>query len=220
MRGTEKKSHTTNRAKPPPITYILMSLAILSLFYPFSHQELIIWAMILLWLGLISLLFTRPSSLPEVKSLIELAHKHQNKAQYPQAERYFCQAIYLLVSQKEFSKASELFEEYFMRYRRIFSPRIQLELCRHLSQRGKYLLSARALEILIKDWDKVYNSHQKSLLEQAYLYLARIYGEKLDLPSLAIDLYFAFLKKFPRSPYRETALYQLQILDQKYKLAV
>jgi len=197
-----------------------MSLAILSLFYPFSHQELMILAMIMLWLGLISLLIARPSSFPQVKNLIKLAHTYQAKAQYPQAERYFCQAIYLLVSQKEFAKASELFEEYFMRYRKIFSPRIQLELCRQLSQRGKYLLSARALELLIKDWDKVYKHHQKLLLEQAYLYLARLYGEKLDLPSLAIDLYFAFLKRFPKSPYRETALYQLQILDQKYKLAV
>lgn len=154
-----------------------------------------------------------------VEDLVRLAKFESGLGQNIKAERYYCRAIFRLVSAGDVSRGAALFEEYFMLCRRVFAPRIQLELCRELCREEKYLMAARSLEKLIEIWPRQFHHCDPKWLEQAYLRLARIYSESLGLPARASDCYFALLDKFPRSAFRETALFQLQVLDQTRRMA-
>ncbi len=185
------------------------------------------WGIILLlsitWFLALYLILSPSSSAPSsfsTEQLLARARKSLQQGNIFLGERYYCQVIYRLYHQGQLDQASEIFEEYFRAYKRVFSPRIQLELCKKLSQKGKYLISARALEGLIQEWEQLFKHHSPQYLERAYLHLARIYGEKLNLPTLAIERYFQFLERFPNSPWRETAIFQLQLLDQKLSPAL
>jgi len=215
-----------NRAETSHKIYALFFLALLSslYLYPFAGQsELWFLAAALLAIFLVSLCIkpeAKSGRLYSVEELVRQGREAGQKGDEIKSEKYYCQAIFRLVNGGKMAQAAGLFEEYFMRYRRVFAPRMQLELARELCRKGKYLLAARSLQRLIQDWPRVYRHSDRHFLEQAYLHLARIYAEKLDLPALAADCYFAFLDKFPQSAHRDTALYQLQLLDGKQKIAV
>jgi len=215
-RRSEKKSRTLEE--------ITLALLALLCFYPFNEESRLLFAGGTLFMVLLILLFTSPHGRPEkvltIEELVRHAKGEANLGHEFQAEKYYCQAIYRLLISGRKMEAASIFEQYFIRYRRVFAPRIQLEICRELCQSGKYLTAARALEKLIEDWTGSYRHSDRKFLEQAYLHLARIYAEKLELPALAAGCYFVFLDQFPRSVYRETALYQLQLLDQEVRLAV
>jgi hypothetical protein len=213
---SEKKSRTLEE--------IALALLALMCFYPFTEENHLLFAGAALFMVLLILAVTSPHGRPEkvlsIEELVKHAQGEANLGHEILAEKYYCQAIYRLLISDRKMEAAGIFEQYFVRYRRVFAPRIQLEICRELCQSGKYLTAARALEKVIEDWTGSYRHSDRKFLEQAYLHLARIYAEKLELPALAAGCYFAFLDQFPRSAYRETALYQLQVLDQEVRLAV
>ena len=213
-RGSEKKSRTFEE--------IALALLALMCFYPFNEESHVVFAGAVLFMVLVLLLFSprrRPEKVLTIEELVNHAREETSLDHEFQAERYYCQAIYRLLISGRRLEAAGVFEQYFISYHRVFAPRIQLEICRELCQSGRYLTAARALEKLIEDWSGIYRHLDRKFLEQAYLHLARIYAEKLKLPALATGCYFAFLEKFPKSVYRDTALYQLQVMDEETRLA-
>jgi tetratricopeptide (TPR) repeat protein len=215
-----------NRADSSHKIYVLFLLVILPAlyFFPFAgHSELCFLAAALLAIFLVSLCIkpeAKSGRLYSVEELVRHGREAGRQGDGVRAEQCYCQAIFRLVNAGKMARAAELFEEFFMRYRRVFAPRMQLELARELCLQGKYLLAARSLQKLVQDWPQVFRHSDRHFLEQAYLHLARIYAEKLGLPALAADCYFEFLDRFPKSAHRETALYQLQLLDGKQKIAL
>ena len=203
---------------------MFLPLLAAAVFYPLDEK------LSLVFIGLIvlSMLLTaaisgqaeKPQTVLSIENLVHLAQFSAGLGQSEKAQRYYCRAIYRMVSAGDVDKAAGLFEEYFMFCRRVFAPRIQLEICRELCRVGKNLMAARSLEKLIAEWPRQFHHCDPKLLEQAYVHLARIYAEKLELPDLASHCYFDLLEKFPRSAYRETALFQLQVLDLGIRLAI
>jgi len=193
-------------------------------FYPFKDRSALVYFGLAVAIALLVVFLTNPSKRPEkvlsIEELIRLAQAELVQGRSFQAEKHYCQAIYRLIMAGKTDQAAKFFEEYFMRFRKVFAPRLQLEICRSLCQSGKYLLATRSLEKLIADWPLVYRHSDPRFLEQAYLHLARIYAEKLDLPALAVNCYFDFLDRFPHSIYRDTALYQVQVLEPQARAAV
>ncbi len=149
-----------------------------------------------------------------------LARELYRQGDVRSAQIYYCRAIYGYFEAHRLKEATFVFKEYFARYHKIFSPKLQLIICQKLCVQGEYLLASRALEKLIDEWERSFSHHHPKYLQQAYLHLARIYAEKLKLPILAQEKYFQFLERFPKSAWRETALFQLQLLDQKLSQAV
>jgi len=203
---------------------IFLPLLVVAGFCPLDEKlSLVLFGLIVL-IMLLAAVFTRQAEKPQaalsIENLVHLAQFSAGMGQCDKAQRYYCRAIYRMVSTGDVDKAAGLFEEYFIYCRRVFAPRIQLEICRELCRVGKNLMAARSLEKLIKEWPRQFHHCDPRLLEQAYVHLARIYAEKLELPDLASHCYFDLLEKFPRSAYRETALFQLQVLDLGIRLAV
>jgi hypothetical protein len=199
--------------------FILLMLVVSPLVL--ALPERVFWGLVVAALGLLMIFFafsmgSRPTELtPTTEDLVRMARRAAEAKQEFAAETYYCRAIYRWVSSGRLGAASGLFEEYFGRYQKVFAPRIQLELCRELCVNGKYRLAAKSLEKLIGEWSSRGHRNQR-FLEQAYLRLARIYAEQLGQPGKAVDCYFTLLDKFPATAYRETALYQLQVLDLYY----
>jgi len=201
--------------------YTILGLACLLGFlsYAFPDAERMIFLFCLALLLAIFLILS-PGSKPKETLLspeqyLARARRLFQEGKFISAEKNYSQAIYHFYQRGLLERAGSVFEEYFRGYQRVFAPKIQLHLCQQLCKKGKYLLSAQALETLIQEWEQLFKHHSPRYLEQAYLHLARIYGEKLDLPTLAIDRYFEFLERFPNSPWRETAIFQIQLLDEK-----
>jgi hypothetical protein len=223
---TKEKSYRRGRRRSPRRAALRKLAAIFLIsfiyFFPFTEESAVVFLVAALFtLGLLLLFSGSPETVGRkedekiysTEELIKLAQAAANAGSNLRAEKYFCKAIYRLNVSNRQADAARLFEEYFMRYRKVFAPRIQMEICRELCRSGKYLLAARSLEKMIGDWPSLYRHLDLRLLEQAYLHLARIYAEKLNLPALAINIYFAFLEIFPQSEHRDTVLYQLQLLD-------
>jgi hypothetical protein len=218
--GDEARNRPGNvgNALKQRIWHAALILLILSAgFFPLDEKAAaFITSLIALAVLLLSAL-TRPGASPQkaisVDNLIHLARFYAQSGQTEKAEKYYCRAIFRLERGGEMARAAGLFEEYFLFCRRVFAPRLQLELCRELCREGKDLVAARALSKLIEEWPRMFYRSDPRLLEQAYIHLARIYCEKLELPGLASDCYFALLERFPRTRYRETALFQVQVLD-------
>jgi len=191
-------------------------------FYPFSEADkLAVSASAVVVIFLLALFLARR---PELRSLrtpeemVRMARAASRLKDSAAAERYYCSAVMRLFNAGRRQQALDLFEEYFQRYKKVFNARIQLEICRELCANARYLVAARALEKLIED--PGVRRGNRELLEKAYLQLARVYADKLRLPGLASERYFALLDKFPRSVFRDTAIYQLQLLEQKERARI
>ena len=223
--GTRYRPGNRNLAlKKKLYNIIILALLVVAVFYPLDEKLSLVFTGLIVLIMLLTAVFTgqaeKPQAVLSIENLVHLAQFSAGLGQSEKAERYYCRAIYRMVSAGDVHKAAGLFEEYFMFCRRVFAPRIQLEICRELCRVGKNLMAARSFEKLIEEWPRQFHHCDPKLLEQAYVHLARIYAEKMELPDLASHCYFDLLEKFPRSAYRETALFQLQVLDIGIRLAV
>jgi len=109
---------------------------------------------------------------------------------------HYEKAIKLLLT-KDPEKAVEVFIEYWRKYLSVLEPRYQVRLSLLINKKIDIDLSARTLQRLI-DGDHPLDLH----LEQAYLNLARIYGQQLRRDDLARYVCERFLQRFPESTHR------------------
>lgn len=159
--------------------------------------------------------FKRDKNNLELRSqeLLELARRHSRFRLSEEGGRYYSRAVESLFKRGEIDKCLDVFSEYFDLYERVFEPRFQLKLCQELFRRGHYELSARALEILIENWDVVAGGLELLWKEKAYLRLGRILAEKLECLDYARHLFCQFLRQFPNSRFREQVEYQLMAIE-------
>jgi hypothetical protein len=92
----------------------------------------------------------------------------------------------------------EAFIEFWNKYLNVLESKYQLRLSRLLNKSLYFDLSAHTLQALID------SNHSLDLyMEEAYLYLAKIYETQLERKDLAHYVYDKFLEKFPKSKHRE-----------------
>jgi hypothetical protein len=92
----------------------------------------------------------------------------------------------------------EAFIEYSKKYLSVLDAHHQLRLSLLLNRNHHIDLSAHTLQSLIDSTLPLNPS-----MEQAYLYLAKIYGEQLNRNDLARHVYERFIQKFPGSEHSE-----------------
>ncbi|NWF92470.1 MAG: rhomboid family intramembrane serine protease [Syntrophaceae bacterium] len=103
-----------------------------------------------------------------------------------------------LLLEKDPKRAMEAFIEFWNKYLTVLEAKHQLKLSRLLNKNLHFDLSAHTLEALIES-----NQPPDLHMEQAHLYLAKIYEAQLERKDLARYVYERFLDKFPRSEHRE-----------------
>jgi hypothetical protein len=80
-------------------------------------------------------------------------------------------------------------------------PEVQMSLARRLVHDRRFDFCAKTLEVLIQDFPG-----EGPFMEKAFLMLARLYGQKLDAPRKAANVYEQFFRTFPQSQWREVVL--------------
>lgn len=126
-----------------------------------------------------------------------------------EAKEHYEKAIRLLV-RKDPQRAADVFMEYWGKYLSVLEPETQLLLNRQLNRNGYFDFSAKTLEILIRDY-----RDQDRFLGEAFLMLARLYGQKLRAPQRAANVYEQFLETFPQSPLRDVVQREYEELIKK-----
>jgi len=141
-----------------------------------------------------TLLKTDPDK-PEIR--LKLARVKSQFRASADGKAHYEQSIKLLL-EKDPKKAMEAFIEFWNKYFTVLEPRYQLKLSRLLNKSLHFDLSAHTLQSLIEK-----DPPPDLYLEEAYLFLAKIYEAQLDRKDLARHVYEKFLEKFPRSRHRE-----------------
>jgi tetratricopeptide (TPR) repeat protein len=119
-----------------------------------------------------------------------LRASEEGKAHYEKSIR--------LLLEKDPQRAMEAFIEFWNKYLTVLEPKVQLRLSRLLNKSLYYDLSAHSLQALID------SNHPPDLyMEEAFLYLAKIYETQLERRDIARSVYDRFLEKFPESKHRE-----------------
>jgi len=109
-------------------------------------------------------------------------------------------------------KAAEVFVDYWRKYLTVMEPRYQASLSRLINKYVDSDLSAKTLQALIES-----NQPLDLHMEQAYLDLAKIYGQ-LGRDELAHHVYSRFLQKFPQSRHRAFAEKKLYVISEETAL--
>lgn len=141
-----------------------------------------------------TLLKTDPDK-PEIR--LKLARVKSQFRASADGKAHYEQSIKLLL-EKNPQKAMEAFIEFWNKYFAVLEPRYQLKLSRLLNKNLHFDLSAHTLQRLIDG-----NPTPDFYLEDAYLFLAKVYEAQLDRKDLAHHVYEKFLDKFPRSKHKE-----------------
>jgi membrane associated rhomboid family serine protease len=113
-----------------------------------------------------------------------------------EGKEHYEKAIKFLI-EKTPEKAAEVFMEYWKKYLSVLEPRYQVRLSLLLNKNFNVDLAAETLQILIDSSQSL-----DIYMEQAYLNLAKIYGQQLSRRDLARYVYEKFLQKFPKSEHR------------------
>jgi membrane associated rhomboid family serine protease len=141
-----------------------------------------------------TLLKTDPA-IPEVR--LKLARVKSRFRASAEGKDHYEKSIKLLL-EKDPKKAMEAFIEFWNKYFTVLEPRYQLKLSRLLNKSLHFDLSAHTLQALIEG-----DPPPDLYMEEAYLFLAKIYEAQLERRDLARHIYQKFLEKFPRSRHRE-----------------
>jgi membrane associated rhomboid family serine protease len=140
------------------------------------------------------------ASEPEDPNLhLGLARAKSRMRETLEGKEHYEKAIRVLVG-KDPGRACEIFLEYWGKYLTVLEPETQLPIVRHLIHNGHFDFCAKTLEVLIHD-----HRAGNPSFEKAFLMLARLYGQKLDVPQKAASVYEQFLKTFPHSQWKGTA---------------
>lgn len=113
-----------------------------------------------------------------------------------EGKEHYEKAIKLLIG-KAPEKAAEVFVEYWKKYLSILEPRFQVRLSLLINKNFNVDLAAKTLQILIESSQPL-----DIYMEQAYLNLAKIYGQQLGRKDLARYVFEKFLQKFPKSEHK------------------
>jgi tetratricopeptide (TPR) repeat protein len=114
----------------------------------------------------------------------------------PEGKEHYEKAIRLLL-EKAPEKVAEVFVEYWKKYLSILEPRYQVRISLLLIKNSNVDLAAKTLQQLIDS-----NHNSDIYIEQAYLNLAKIYGQQLGRKDLAGYVCEKFLEKFQNSERR------------------
>jgi len=126
------------------------------------------------------------------------------------AKDHYERAIRLL-ARKDPGKAAEIYLEYWGKYLSVMEPEVQMSLARRLVHDGRFDFCAKTLEVLIQDFPG-----DGPFMEKAFLTLARLYGQKLDAPRKAANVYEQFFKTFPHSPWIGVAQREYEEIKRKW----
>jgi tetratricopeptide (TPR) repeat protein len=141
-----------------------------------------------------ALLKTDPDN-PEMH--LKLARVKSRFRPSAEGKAHYEKSIQILL-EKEPKKAMEAFIEFWNKYLTVLEAKYQLRLSRLLNKNLHFDLSAYTLEALIES-----NQPLDLYMEEAYLYLAKIYEAQLERRDLARYVYEKFLDKFPKSKHKE-----------------
>lgn len=141
-----------------------------------------------------TLLKTDPDN-PEMH--LKLARAKSRTTASAEGKAHYEKSIKLFI-EKDPKKAMEAFIEFWNRYFSVLEPKYQLRMSRLLNKNLYFDLSAQTLQSLIGS-----GLPPDLYMEEAYLFLAKIYETQLERNDLARHVYDQFLEKYPGSKHRE-----------------
>ncbi len=140
-----------------------------------------------------------------IEALVNLARLKKDQKENQKSQELYLKAIDILIA-RDPEKATELFAEYFLNFRRPLQPEKQLYLADFLVGTGRTDLAARALEILADD------ENTPESVRPHLLYRAARLLEKLDDCEAACYRYEQLLSKYPDFSDVDKAKFRLERL--------